>query len=996
MSAAEPLPERPSPGPAIRRIASLLQGLVRRERALLLGAVLLQGLWSVWAALAIVELAPMTGATRPGAVAALVLVLGIGAFAAMVWPLLRGWRRAGDRVRQARLVEGLVPVLRGRLVSSAERLAGPVGQESAALLDFTAGRAAGLVGGVTAGHVHPAVGLVARAALTALLFGMLPLLLLLSPLGARGTWDWWTAGQATSVLATGSSASAAPTARVGDLVLRYVYPAYTGLDPKEIPNSTGEAHAPPGTRVEVRARSADVLESAAIAAYDQPPEAATLDDGGRSIAGGFAIGTEPGKWRIIALRGGVSTPSRDFDIVPEPDLPPDVMLDAADRVDVGYNERIPVRWHARDDFGIRRVIFEANGKEVGGVLSAPRERQAEVSGEHAPTPQDLGLHAGDRVRLSVAAWDNDAVSGSKKGVSRTIELIVGGGEVDMGLVRREALIAILVDMLAGHLEERWPPGRGNAEFKKWGSVLAERYQPLDSFVERDLGGTLPRGLEGDAIRHVRRAGGQLIRYVHTTFQDADVVPADTDVATAGTLRDQAAVTLENEILVLDWMQRRDSLMKLLEAAQRLGRSAEDTKAALAAGDLDAFDIGNRTVRLDRALDTLQKAAKTRNDKGITDLVESRSTEMRALSAEIEAAVQRDDTREANVLMRRLAGQMGDLADAIEDVMTSGKQSADEALAEAQKLLDELESIEKEQSKLRDEVRAAREKSDRASAEKLEQLWRKAEENAAQNRLGAQLAEEGMPDGTAMRQFAQDGTDKAGELEDAVRNRDLHRARAALDESRFASELMERLGDRKASQGTQRRLDQLERQLQQIEELSQRESAQGMAGMQDRQDELSKRLQAARKKAGEVSQDLPIQPSGMDEGLKEAEEGMQQASEDIQSGQPMQAEGSQSSARQGVQDAAKALEEAMKQAAAGGGSGEGDEGQQGGEKKEKGKGGSDQNDGRDDEEGETFIPLPDAFRTPEEYRRELLDGMEGEVPEQYRALKKRYYEELVHQ
>ena len=43
-----------------------------------------------------------------------------------------------------------------------------------------------------------------------------------------------------------------------------------------------------------------------------------------------------------------------------------------------------------------------------------------------------------------------------------------------------------------------------------------------------------------------------------------------------------------------------------------------------------------------------------------------------------------------------------------------------------------------------------------------------------------------------------------------------------------------------------------------------------------------------------------------------------------------------------------------------------------------------------------IPGREEFRTPEEYRRALLEGMQGEVPEEYRAMKRRYYEELVHQ
>ena len=41
-------------------------------------------------------------------------------------------------------------------------------------------------------------------------------------------------------------------------------------------------------------------------------------------------------------------------------------------------------------------------------------------------------------------------------------------------------------------------------------------------------------------------------------------------------------------------------------------------------------------------------------------------------------------------------------------------------------------------------------------------------------------------------------------------------------------------------------------------------------------------------------------------------------------------------------------------------------------------------------------LKDPIRQHEAYRRALLEGMEAEVPDEYRALKQRYYEELVRQ
>lgn len=46
--------------------------------------------------------------------------------------------------------------------------------------------------------------------------------------------------------------------------------------------------------------------------------------------------------------------------------------------------------------------------------------------------------------------------------------------------------------------------------------------------------------------------------------------------------------------------------------------------------------------------------------------------------------------------------------------------------------------------------------------------------------------------------------------------------------------------------------------------------------------------------------------------------------------------------------------------------------------------------------EVSIPAPEEFETPEAYRKALLEGMQGDVPEAYRAQNRRYYEELVRQ
>ena len=46
--------------------------------------------------------------------------------------------------------------------------------------------------------------------------------------------------------------------------------------------------------------------------------------------------------------------------------------------------------------------------------------------------------------------------------------------------------------------------------------------------------------------------------------------------------------------------------------------------------------------------------------------------------------------------------------------------------------------------------------------------------------------------------------------------------------------------------------------------------------------------------------------------------------------------------------------------------------------------------------EVELPPIEPRVSPEEYRKMLLQGMQGGVPEEYETLKKKYYEELVAQ
>ena len=165
--------------------------------------------------------------------------------------------------------------------------------------------------------------------------------------------------------------------------------------------------------------------------------------------------------------------------------------------------------------------------------------------------------------------------------------------------------------------------------------------------------------------------------------------------------------------------------------------------------------------------------------------------------------------------------------------------------------------------------------------------------------------------------------------------------------------------------------------------------QQLAGEQQR---ISERAQQVAKEAQGVSRDLPMRAPGLQKGADQAVQESGRAAQAMREGDPMSATGGQQATEDGIGEAREALKQAartmqsMAQASGqGGGDGGGDE-EKSGERQGEGQ----------DMRGEMPIPAPEQFQTPEEYRRALMEGMQGAVPEQYRSSNLRYYEELVRQ
>ena len=113
------------------RIGAFIDDMIRRERRLLLARSMVLGAFAVLGIGALMVLAVLFQWDRSSATLTVVVVGGVGVWAAVLWPVLGHWSDAGDRRRQALRVEEIYPRLRGRLVTVVERRDGPVGQESA-------------------------------------------------------------------------------------------------------------------------------------------------------------------------------------------------------------------------------------------------------------------------------------------------------------------------------------------------------------------------------------------------------------------------------------------------------------------------------------------------------------------------------------------------------------------------------------------------------------------------------------------------------------------------------------------------------------------------------------------------------------------------------------------------------------------------------------------------------------------------------------------------
>ncbi|MCB9745341.1 MAG: DUF4175 family protein [Alphaproteobacteria bacterium] len=1004
--------------PDLSVILRALSAMRRQERRVLAGKaalLLLAALILAWSgAMALAA----WGYGRVTALQVLGGALGLTGLGLLVWAGQRWWR-AADELRQARGIEAAKPELRGRLITALERREGPVGQESPGILALIVKRAERMLQGFDPAQVYPAKAL-RRPALATLALALLWAIgSLLAPMGPVETLRW-LGGEARAVGVAPPRAELGTSeveALVGDIVLRYEYPAYTGLPVSIVENSNGTAHGPPGTRVTVQARTAEVFDEVSLQAYELPPERAELSEG-RSLTGAFTIEGE-GTWRLLMRRGVFEARSKDFAIALEPDLPPVVEVDVeSDRMEVAYDQPIPLRWRVRDDFGVLKVGVRLDGKD-GPVLREPLDAPTLLPGQLSRTPDQLGLKPGDEVTLRITGWDNDEVSGSKAGESRPVRIVVLGPKaMSLRFLRlRRELRDALVDVLAGFALDPAPLPERQGELASWASKAATRFEPIEALVDEYWDQFDERSLEGRVVEELRRQANGLLRFVEAVAEPrSEELVNLTDGETVAELHAELVGNLETNILMLDLMVRYQAIAELRSQASLLREAGIGLRMSAEAG-ASAEALNTRLDRVDMLNERLAKAAADYDGGSLSELVVSWSEDIGRASARSRDLLAEGETERARALAVDLSRTIERLLLTLEAMQREMEEATEEDQQAIQEFIEELQRIEAAERALLAETQAARE-GDGGDTQALVSAWERAEAMAgsmAKDAAAVFARLEAEEDKRLPRELsdARRLTRQIERLERAVDARDLttaleensfsmFSARQVEDVLRYASGRHALDGggpDNKANITALRNVVNQSRELEAVLRSIDVELNTASPGLvaqagafTEQQEGLNEDLAATLPTARQLAGQLPMGAPGLVESLEGADREMSRATGALARARAVEAEGAEEAAADRVRQALEALAqaaaamEALDQSMQGGGQpGHGGEG-----------GGGRNNDQGPLSNDRIELPDPEEFRTDEEYREALLRGMQAEVPPEFEALKRRYYEELVRQ
>ena len=784
-------------------------------------------------------------------------------------------------------------------------------------------------------------------------------------------------------------------------------------------------------------------EPAAPARPEGPRALALKVENGRDLSGGFVV-EDAGAYRFRFTRGSrVVALGPPIPVAVEPDAFPEVRVTApAQEVELDARDRVRVEWSASDDVGLMDlalVVKPPAGEEQRRVIrtfDGGRRESGSLEIDLAP----LRLAEGEKLLYWLEARDNDAISGPKRSASSThaVKIYSEAEHHRAALARAEALWEEVVRLLGDRLE-RLPRGeKATLERLAVGESLDVRGRSLaDRMREAALGLRRDRSAPPELAAALANVSAGIRGVAERAAAARQVLsralrlgrPEDLRLARWADDADaEVDAELEKDILYLEKLFDRRKAEDLVRMARDLAQRRRDLASLLekyrqapseqARRELLA-EVSRLKARMQQLLGRMAELARGIDDEHMNAeaLAEmSRSRDLMGGLDRVAEALRKGDLEAALQELDAMGSAMQEMLASLE--RTAGRPGQENA-ALARQMMDlrrQLETVQAEQERLAAETERVKAEYRRRVAERMQA----AEERA---RLMAQLAREASErvkeagKGVGMRSEEAFGLsrDRLQDLERALAMRDFDAAletvrRAlppmqrlavelqedALSAGRYASQRSrepERL--REAAQKAESALPPARQVREELERLFPDPRSVLGQGEQARLERQSRRQAELERQAGRMQQQLqslmreaPVFPPEAPALVGESRGHMQQAAEDLGRRNPLRGHSQQRQALDALSRFRKGLEEAARRGGGAGGGGfpfpfaasdlgGGEQGDLGGPSGEK-----------------VEIPGADAWRAPEEFRRDLLEAMKQGAPEAYQAEVKRYYEELV--
>jgi Domain of unknown function (DUF4175) len=439
---------------------------------------------------------------------------------------------------------------------------------------------------------------------------------------------------------------------VGNFYIRYQYPDYTGL-PAKTEEGSGHIEALAGSEVRIQMAANKPIVRGQLVFDDNTQLPLFIRSDGLLQA--TAIITKAGGYRVEVqdVLGFTNQDQLSYRIDVIPDAMPQIdLLAPGPDLEIEEGRVIILEYEARDDFGVRELALVYRAGPLGEkrvVIDRVDEAARRYQGRYFWDVTELFGAAGEAVTYFVEVWDNDTVSGPKRGVSATHVLRIKSREEEHRRLdeMQQQVAEKFVDLLADQLElnmrtaerAQEPTSRDataaqelaarQAELQRQAQDLVSELDQMLQLLEQDYLSDYTRyedtrtlrenldftqdALMGDARRQLSPPPGQpqSPSSPSRTPQRPERQPPETNepsIDRALAKQEAAQSELERMTLFAQDIGKRAKMRDVENLAQRMARTQRNLLEALT--DLDKLgkemDAATREA-LERELNELEKA-----------------------------------------------------------------------------------------------------------------------------------------------------------------------------------------------------------------------------------------------------------------------------------------------------------------------------------------------------------------------------------------------------